>query len=42
LRRTDETLELLAGLGLLLMSIDSRLAELVTLLRGDDEEEADA
>ena len=36
-----EVLALLDGLGLLLMSIDSNVRDIVILLRGDDEE-ADA
>jgi hypothetical protein len=34
----DELLTVLDGLGRLLMSIDARLAEVVELLRGDDDE----
>lgn len=38
----DDIVELLHGIGAILMAISAKLAEVVELMGGDDDEEADA
>jgi hypothetical protein len=38
----DDVVEVLQGIGLALMGISTRLDDLIAILRGEDDEEADA
>jgi hypothetical protein len=38
----DDVVELLRGIGIILMEIDAKLDRVIRYLRGDDDEEADA